>query len=88
MTQCTLAPDVLLEPLKDEAIALDMATGQYFELNATAYQMLDQLLQGNSIEATAAWAAKRWKTDIDHMRHDVATLIQTLHEQGLVIDAD
>ena len=68
----------------DESIVLNLRTGQYHGLNATAAEMLDAIEAGAAPEQVAATIAERAGVPPERVRADVVALLRGLVERELV----
>lgn len=57
--RAALRPNVVSRAFVSETVLLDVETGRYFKLDATAGQMLDALLGEPSVAAAAALLSRR-----------------------------
>lgn len=82
----SLAPDVTVTPVESGAVILDGRRGRYWQLNASGAAVLQQLLAGNSPDATAASLSVRAPTAVTdaQARQDVLALVDTLRAAKLV----
>jgi hypothetical protein len=67
-----------LAAFADGTVLLDLTTGGYYRLNASAAGIAERLIGGNSAEATAAWLARSYGIDPETARRDVAALLAEL----------
>lgn len=79
-----LAPGVVVQPVGEQAIVLDSSSGDYFELNASGYRILKQLLaHGSSLEGLGALFADV-DGDVAKLAADREQFIRALLEAGLL----
>jgi hypothetical protein len=67
-----------------ETVVLNLQTGKYHGLNATAGRMLDALGQADSVRDAAATLAASYKQDQSVIERDLCELCQSLLERGLI----
>jgi Coenzyme PQQ synthesis protein D (PqqD) len=70
-----------------ETVVLNLETGKYHGLNATAGQMLEALEQAACVRDAAAALSKRYEQDQSVVERDLCELCRSLLERGL-IEAD
>jgi hypothetical protein len=68
----------------EESIALNLRTGQYHGLNATAAEMLDALSAGEEPERVAAAIAQRTGAPLEQVQNDLLALLHGLLDRDLV----
>ena len=76
--------DVLISNLQDEAVILNLNSERYFGLDNVGTRMLSVLSASNSIEAAYEVLKGEYDVDAQVLRQDLASLIETLLQQGLV----
>ena len=79
-----ISPDVVFRVLGDEAVLVDLATNQVFELNATAAAAWQRLSQGDAPDAVIAALVARFDVDPGTAHREVHTLLQDLERRGLL----
>lgn len=67
-----------------EIVVLNLQTGRYHGLNATAGEMLDELERSTSIRAAAAVLAQRYEQPPARVESDILDLCAELLERGLI----
>jgi Coenzyme PQQ synthesis protein D (PqqD) len=67
-----------------ETVILNLRTGKYHGLNATAGRILDGLEQGHTPREVAAAIAREYNLGEDEVRVDVVTLCHGLLERSLI----
>ncbi|HEY5670987.1 MAG TPA: PqqD family protein [Anaerolineales bacterium] len=83
-----ILPDgVLMRPVGDEAVLLNLDTNTYFALNPVGADMLIVLTQSSSIEQAFTRLLDMYDIAPDVMRADLQELIEDLAQQGLVLIA-
>lgn len=86
-TSYTVAPGVLTQELDGETILLVAATGTYFRLNPTGTQVWGALTAGRDVDEVVTDLADEGGVDPEVVRTDVASLLSTLVDKGLVSSA-
>ena len=86
MSRLQMTPQTLLQPVGDEAVLLNVATGQYYELNSVGLRMV-QLLQQHDQAATVAQLLLEFDVAPETLTADVDELIADLKQHGLAIEA-
>ncbi len=78
-------PDhVVWRDFGSESVALNVRTGQYHGLNATAAQILRCLLESDRAETALEALAPRWEVSRAALERDISRLCDQLIEHGLV----
>jgi hypothetical protein len=67
-----------------ETVVLNLRTGKYHGLNATAGEMLEQLAETGSITRTATSIAAEYGREIAEVEADLRDLVAALAERGLI----
>lgn len=67
-----------------ESVALNVHTGQYHGLNATAAQILQCLLDSDSARAASDALTLRWEVSRATLERDMLELCRQLVEHGIV----
>ncbi len=67
-----------------ETVVLNLETGRYHGLNATAGSMLEALERAVCIRDAAAELAARYEKDLSVVEQDLCELCQSLLERGLI----
>jgi hypothetical protein len=67
----------------DEALILDLDTGNYFSLNPVATEIWTSLKNGHSIDDIATSLAEKYETDSTIVRNDIDELLRELTDAGL-----
>lgn len=86
-TSYTVVPGVLTQELDGETILLVPATGTYFRLNPTGTQVWAALASGRDVDEVVTDLADQGGVDPEVVRTDVAALLGTLVDKGLVSSA-
>jgi hypothetical protein len=71
-----------------ETVALNIETGQYHGLNATAGRMLEELERGGTVTAAVGPLADEFEVPADRIRADLIALCESLRARGLIEVAD
>lgn len=82
--QISLAPDVLLRKVGDEAVLLHLGSERYFSLNDSAARMWELLAEGKDPAAVAQALSEEYEADVARLQADVEDLVRQLGESGLV----
>lgn len=82
--------DVVCSPVGNEVALLDFGTDTYFTLNGSGAFMWTLLEAPRSQSELCRAVAAKYEIAEEVCRDDVASLIATLHERGLIrrVDAD
>jgi hypothetical protein len=67
-----------------ETVVLNLETGKYHGLNATAGRMLDALKQADCVRDAAVTLAAQYAQDQSVIERDLCELCQSLLERGLI----
>jgi hypothetical protein len=78
---------IVYRSFPSETVVLNLQTGRYHGLNATAGRMLDELKEAASVRDAAAVLAKSYAQEQNVVEQDICELCQILLERGL-IEAD
>jgi hypothetical protein len=85
----TVPHHVVYRSFPSETVVLNLETGRYHGLNATAGAMLAALERGNSVEEAAAAVAAEYQQSCAIVEQDMCALCALLLQRGLVeLDAD
>ncbi len=79
--------NVVYRSFPSETVVLNLQTGKYHGLNATAGRMLAELERAGSVRDAAAALAESYEQDQSVVEQDLCELCQALLERGL-IEAD
>lgn len=78
-------PDhVVYRDFSDQTVALNLRTGRYHGLNATAATMLDTLRHAPNIAAAAERLAPAWEVPAARLLADMLELCDGLERRGLL----
>lgn len=75
---------VVYRSFPSETVLLNLQTGKYHGLNATAGRMLDELQKAATVRDAAAALAESYGQPQDVVEHDACELCASLLERGLV----
>lgn len=75
---------VVYRSFPTETVVLNLNTGRYHGLNATAGQMLDELGRADSVRNAAAVLAEIYQQPQSVIEHDLCELCASLLERGLI----
>ena len=84
----SVPPDVVRRAFGEETVLLNLKSGQYHGLNATAGYMLDLLEATGDAEETAGQVARECYVPVEMVRDDLAELCERLLERGLIAIGD
>ena len=79
-----LPEHVVFRSFDAETVVLNLESGQYHGLNATAGRMLELLGENGTIDATAAAVAAEFDQPVDRITSDLTGLCSELLERGLL----
>lgn len=77
-------PTLLVQELAGEAVILDLQSDQYFGLDDVATRMWQLLREHASPEAIIPILLDEYEVDEATLRRDLADLIESLAERGLI----
>ena len=66
--------------------AFDLESGEHYEVNGTAFTVLEALETGAEFETIVLDLAAEFGTDVSTVRADVAELLETCASEGLVTE--
>ena len=75
---------VVIRPLDDESVLLNLDTETYFGLDEVGTRMLEALRSSGSMDAAVAQLLSEYDVDEATLRSDLQALLQRLVENGLV----
>lgn len=75
---------VILSRVDDETVLLDTETGTYYQLNATATEMVELLREGRPTTEVVSTLVERYEVEEDTLRSDLSGLVSALRRKGLV----
>ena len=80
----TVAPDVLIRIVGDEAVLLNLKTEMYLGLDAVGTRMWTVLSDAPSLQAAYDVLLEEYAVVPDRLRQDLEAFLSKLLEQGLV----
>ena len=80
----TLCKDVLLRPVGEEGVLLNLKTGLYFSLNPVGLCMLETLTGSENIAQALTSLLTEYEVDAAELENDLRELLGDLIKQGLV----
>lgn len=80
----TVPEHVVRRAFAEETIALNLESGQYHGLNATAAMLLDAVTAGEAPDAVARRVGAEAGVPVERVRADLVALLRALAERGLV----
>jgi hypothetical protein len=84
----TIPGHVVYRTFVTETVALNIETGQYHGLNATAGRMLEELEKGGTVTAAVEPLAVEFEVPAERIRADLLSLCASLRARGLIEVAD
>jgi hypothetical protein len=82
-----IAKDVLVQPLGDEAVLLNLNNDHYYGLDNVGTRMWELLAEHGDPEAVIRQMLLEYDADEPALRRDLAALIDKLEQAGLIIRA-
>jgi hypothetical protein len=82
--RATLPDHVVHRAFAQETILLNLRTGLYHGLNATAGHMLEAMTAGAALDAAVEQLAREYGEPVDRIRLDVAQLVADLLDRDLI----
>jgi hypothetical protein len=79
-----VGPDVLVRPLADELVLLNVKTETYFGLDSVGMRMWTALLEAASIRAACDALLAEYEIDAEALRRDVEVFVGELETRQLV----
>lgn len=79
-----LPASVVFRPFPEETVVLNLDTGRYHGLNATAGEMLELLAKLGTVAEVAAVISQRYGIDLQSAEADVTRLCDNLVARGLL----
>lgn len=76
--------DVLLSELDGESVLLNLKTETYFGLDDVGTRMWTLATTADSVQAAYEMLRNEYEVDPDRLRNDLAALLDTLLEHGLL----
>ena len=78
------SPEVLFQPLGDEAVLLNLQNNRYYGLNEVGARMWQLLQEHGELDAVVAQMVVEYEVDDATLRQDLQTLIAQLLEQEML----
>lgn len=75
---------VLFQQLQDEAVLLNLDSGQYFGLDPVGTRIWNLLAEGNSLPRVVSAIVEEYEVDSARCEADVLKLLKDLEAQGLL----
>jgi hypothetical protein len=82
--RAALPEHVVHRGFAQETIVLNLRTGLYHGLNATAGHMLETITSSPSLDAAAERLAQEYGEPVERLREDLAGLVDDLLERDLI----
>ena len=79
-----LVAGVVWQPLGDGVMLLDVAKGEYFELNPSGARMFELVLSYPSLALVEQQLLGEFEAPIEQIRPDLQALLKTLQEAELI----
>ena len=79
-----LSSETLIQQVGDETVLLDMASEQYFGLDATGSRIWNLLGELGDVQLVFERLCVEYEGDPERIRNDLLTLLQNLTQAGLV----
>lgn len=83
-TNVSLAPDVMLRRVADEAVLLNLKTEQYLGLDAMGTLVWNALVTSDSIQTAYDSLLAEFDVGSEQLRKDLEEFISQLQEHGLI----
>lgn len=88
MTRFRTSPDVAARDIPEGLMLVNVQTGAAFKLNRVGAAVWKRLDGNSQISAIVSELAQQYGVGLDVLQRDVATLLQDLQKQGLVVPVD
>ena len=83
----SLSPEVLSQEIDGETVLLDLASEQYFGLDAVGTRVWQLLQEGNDLVAVYEAMLKEYDVDAARLESDLRGIIGKLADAGLISNA-
>jgi Coenzyme PQQ synthesis protein D (PqqD) len=83
-SKVTVPQHVVYRSFPSETVVLNLQTGKYHGLNATAGNMLEAMERADCVRDAAASLAEGYEQDPSVVERDLCALCQSLLERGLI----
>ena len=80
----TIPAQVMVRPVGDEIVILDLANGSYFGLNPVGVRIWQLLTDGQTLAQVCDSMLGEFEVSPEDIERDVLTLVQTLVDKSLV----
>jgi hypothetical protein len=80
----TIPTQVMARRVSDETVILDLASGNYYGLDAVGSRLWQLLAEGKSLAAARDALLAEYEVGREQLDMDIGRLIQELHARGLV----
>lgn len=85
LTAIVVVPEhVAFRAFPTETVMLNLQSGQYHGLNATAGSFIEHAQQGRTVEEAAVAVAEEYAASTDRVRTEMCALVGALVERGLI----
>ena len=84
-SKISIPPSVYFQPLVDEAVLLNTATGKYYGLDDVGTRMWNLLVEHKNLETAFQVLQVEYDVDGKRLQDDLLEFVNKLTEQGLVI---
>ena len=84
-TMLRMPDTVSMRTVRDEVVMLDMASEQYYGLNAVGACVLEAVISGADLDGAITAVIDRFDAPEDRIRVDVLGLVEDLVATGLLI---
>lgn len=81
------SPEVLFQPMGDEAVLLNLSDNHYYGLNEVGARMWELLSEQGQLEPVLAQLLTEFEVDEETLRQDIATLIDELVNRQMLTRA-
>lgn len=85
---CRSSPEILGKVVEEEAIILDLGTGNYYSLEQSGAWIWEQLEAGASLQQLEQGLVERYQVGAEQAREDLVELLEQLLAQGLILAAE
>ena len=81
----TISPQVMARRVADEVVLLDLASGNYFGLDAVGARAWELLAEGRAVPEVLDAIASEYEVTREQLESDLARLLHELGAAGLVV---
>ncbi len=82
--QVRIHPQVLLHPVEDEAVLLNLSSGVYYGLNAVGARMVQVMHQSATLGDAVDLLLREYDVDEAQLRADLYRLLDDMQGRGLI----